>query len=81
MNQPKLAITVGEAERVVRQLADSLNSLKTKPSAPASLAPVKAQQSPPPQKDRVRAVYGQSPAPCQLFHEECRRNQLRAPLQ
>ena len=80
MNQPKLAITVGEAERVVRQLADSLNSLKTKPSALASLAPVKAQQSPPPQKDRCRRS-GQSPAPCQLFHEECRRNQLRAPLQ
>jgi hypothetical protein len=56
MNQPKLAITVGEAERVVRQLADSLNSLKTKPGAPASLAPVKAQQPPRPQKDRVQAV-------------------------
>jgi hypothetical protein len=56
MNQPKLAITIDEAQRVVRQLADSLNSLKAKPSAPASPAPVKAQQPPPPQKDRVQAA-------------------------
>jgi hypothetical protein len=56
MNQPKLAITNAEAQRVVRQLADSLNSLKTKPSAPYSLAAVKAQPPPRPQKDRVHAV-------------------------
>jgi len=56
MNQPKLAITVDEAQRVVRQLADSLNSLKAKPSAPAIPAPVQKQQTPRPQKDRVQAV-------------------------
>jgi hypothetical protein len=54
MNQPKLAITNGEAQRVLRQLADSLNSLKTKPGPPVSPAPVKAQQPPRPQKDRVQ---------------------------
>jgi hypothetical protein len=56
MNQTKLAITTDEAQRVVRQLAHSLNSLKTKPSAPACLAPVQAQQPPRPQKDRVQAI-------------------------
>src|SRR5271163_3305173 len=56
MNQPKLAITVDEAQRVVRQLADSLNSLKGKPSAPASLAPAEVQPPPRPQKDSVQAV-------------------------
>jgi len=56
MNQPKLAITIDEAQRVVRQLADSLNSLKAKPSAPASPAPVQAQHPARPQKDRVQAV-------------------------
>jgi hypothetical protein len=56
MNQPKLAITIDEAQRVVRQLADSLNSLKAKPDAPASPAPVQKQQTPRPQKDRAQAV-------------------------
>ncbi len=56
MNQPKLAITNSEAQRVLRQLADSLNSLKTKPGPPASPAPVKAQPPPRPQKDRVQVV-------------------------
>jgi len=56
MNQPKLAITTDEAQRVVRQLAHSLNSLKTKPGAPVCLAPVQAQQPPRPQKDRGQAV-------------------------
>jgi hypothetical protein len=56
MNQPKLAITVDEAQRVVRQLADSLNSLKAKPGPPASPAPVQAQSPSRPQKDRVQVV-------------------------
>ena len=56
MNQPKLAITTDEAQRVVRQLAHSLNSLKTKPSPAACLAPVQAQQPTRPQKDRVQAI-------------------------
>jgi hypothetical protein len=56
MNQPKLAITVDEAQRVVRQLADSLNSLKAKPESPACPAPVRAQQPARPQKDRVQVT-------------------------
>jgi hypothetical protein len=56
MNQTKLAITTDEAQRVVRQLAHSLNSLKTKPGPAACLAPVQAQQPPRPQKDRVQAI-------------------------
>ena len=56
MNKPKLAITNDEAQRVLRQLADSLNSLKTKPNSPASSAPVKAQPAPRPQKDRMQVV-------------------------
>ena len=56
MNQTKLAITTDEAQRVVRQLAHSLNSLKTKPSAPACAVPVQAQQPTRPQKDRVQAI-------------------------
>jgi hypothetical protein len=56
MNQPKLAITVNEAQRVVRQLADSLNSLKARPDPPASPAPVQAQQPARPQKERVRVA-------------------------
>ena len=55
MNQPKLAITTDEAQRVVRQLAHSLNSLKTKPKPPACSAPVQEQQPPKPQKNRVQA--------------------------
>jgi hypothetical protein len=55
MNQTKLAITTDEAQRVVRQLADSLNSLKTKPKPPACSAPVQEQQPPKPQKNRVQA--------------------------
>jgi hypothetical protein len=56
MNQTKLAITTDEAQRVVRQLAHSLNSLKTKPGAPACAVPVQEQQPPRLQKDRVQAV-------------------------
>jgi hypothetical protein len=56
MNQTKLAITTDEAQRVLRQLADSLNSLKTKPAPPASPAPVQERQPPRPQKDRMTVV-------------------------
>jgi hypothetical protein len=56
MNEPKLAITIDEAQRVVRQLADSLNSLKAKPGPPACPAPVQAQQPARPQRDRAQAV-------------------------
>src|SRR5271170_1314287 len=56
MNQPKLAITIDEAQRVVRQLADSLNSLKAKPGPSTCPAPVQAQQPARPQKDRVQVV-------------------------
>ena len=56
MNQPKLAITIDEAQRVVRQLADSLNSLKAKPGPSPCPAPVKVQQPPRAEKDRMQVV-------------------------
>ena len=78
MNQPKLAITIDEAQRVVRQLADSLNSLKTKPGLPP--APRRFKNNNLPDRKKIGCRWsGQSAAPCQLF-DECRRNQLRAPL-
>ena len=79
MNQPKLAITIDEAQRVVRQLADSLNSLKTKPGPPACLRAGSRTTTFPDRKKIGCRWSGQSAAPCQLF-DECRRNQLRAPL-
>src|SRR5271156_5036680 len=44
MNEVKFSITTAEAERVVRHLADALNSLKAKPSPAVCPAPIEVRQ-------------------------------------
>jgi hypothetical protein len=56
MNEPRLPITTVDAQRVVRQLADALNSLKTKPGPLAAPAPLQAQQQTRLRDDRVKTV-------------------------